>query len=604
MEEDNHLNTLEVLRCRLSYWLASALYELYPQVKLGLMQLTPDGFHLDFDLGQNNLSANDFDKLKIKLEDVIPVNSSIKQRDSLDLPNAISWAKNNQQDYLLEYFQSKAKNKTSLEDTQAPFSFLLFILLSCTNIGGDLGTGHLPVFKIMKIGGAYWQGDQSRPQLQRIWVVVFNRAEDLKDYLDKKQDSLIFDHRQIGKDQNLFMFSDLVGAGLPLWLENGAIIRRQLENFIVEEEIKRGYIHVYTPDIARLSLYEESGHYPYYRDSMYAPIDIEGKKFMLRPMTCPHHFQIYKQRPHSFRELPVRLAELAKLYRHEKSGELGGLMRIRSFTLADAHIICQPDQVEAELEAVLELIEDMAAIFGLVKDKDYSYRLSLGERGNSSKYFQDDQAWKKAEESLRQVLNKRADKFITAPDEAAFYGPKIDVQMINQAGKEETAFTVQYDFVMPERFNLTFVDKMNRLRRAVVIHRSSIGAIERLMAFLIEFYKGKFPVWLSPCQLKILTVNDSDDLIDLAQKLKQKALDQQIRVQIDITPHSIGKKIRQSQLESTPYVLVLGPQELATDIFNLRIRPDLSTVSDLKADQTYSFEEIIKALKSDIQQKH
>ena len=318
------------------------------------------------------------------------------------------------------------------------------------------------------------------------------------------------DHKKLGKELELFTIDETVGKGLPMLLPKGATIRRELERFIVDEEIRRGYQHVYTPDIARLELYIKSGHYPHYQDSMYAPIEIDDEKFMLRPMTCPHHFQLYLSRPHSYRELPMRIAEVAKLYRYEQSGELMGLQRARSFSLSDAHIICaSEEQAAEEISNALDLIEYTASVFGLTHGKDYHYRLSLGDRGNTEKYYENDAAWEKGESLLRGLLEKRGGGFVEAKNEAAFYGPKIDIQMKNVNGKEDTAFTVQYDFCMPDRFDLTYTGEDGTQKRAFVVHRSSIGAIERLMAFLIEHYAGAFPLWLSPVQAKVLPIGEA-----------------------------------------------------------------------------------------------
>src|SRR3989344_3964204 len=316
-------------------------------------------------------------------------------------------------------------------------------------------------------------------------------------------------HKKLGKELDLFAFSDSVGKGLPLFTPKGSVVRRELERFITDEEIKRGYLHVYTPDIAKLELYKKSGHYPHYKDSMYAPIEIDDEQFMLRPMTCPHHFELYLRKPVSYRELPMRIAELAKQYRFEQSGELMGLQRVRTFCLADAHIICaNEEQAVAEISMVLDLIEYVANVFDLELDRDYHYRLSLGDRANAEKYYKNDAAWEKGEEVLRTLLTKRGSNFVEAKDEAAFYGPKIDIQMKNVNGKEDTAFTVQYDFCMPDRFDLTYVGEDGKPHRAFVVHRSSIGAIERIMAFLIEKYAGAFPAWLAPVQVKVLSVSE------------------------------------------------------------------------------------------------
>lgn len=378
---------------------------------------------------------------------------------------------------------------------------------------------------------------------------------------DQNKDLNKNDHREIGKELDLFTFSDVVGKGLPLYTERGAAIRRELEKFVVEEELKRGYKHVITPDIAKLELYEKSGHYPYYKESMYSPIEIDEEKFMLRPMTCPHHFELYLAKPRSYRDLPMRIAELAKLYRYENSGNLVGLIRVRSFCLADSHIICaDKDQAKDEVLKVLDLIQFVAGKFGLKKGEDFWYRLSLGKRDDDKKYYKDDKAWDDAENVLREVLQNQEVKFYEAEDEAAFYGPKIDIQMKDKRGQENTAFTVQYDFVMPKRFKLVYIDKDNTEKEAVVIHRSSIGAIERIMAFLIEHYEGAFPTWLSPVQVKVLPIGERQN--EYAKKVFDKLLEEGIRVEMDQSNESLGKKIRDAKLQKVPYLLVIGDKEM------------------------------------------
>lgn len=386
-----------------------------------------------------------------------------------------------------------------------------------------------------------------------------------------------WDHKKLGRELDLFTFSDVVGKGLPLWTPKGAAIRRTLERFIVDEEIKRGYDHVYTPDIAKLDLYKKSGHYPYYKESMYSPIEIEDEEFMLRPMTCPHHFELFLDKPRSYRDLPIRYAELAKLYRFEKSGELMGLQRVRSFCLADAHIICTKDQAGSEINEVLDLIEYITGIFGLKHyesedDKgDYYFRLSLGDRKNEKKYYKDDAAWDHAEEILRSVLNKRGKVYTKeVSDEAAFYGPKIDIQMFNTNGKEDTAFTVQYDFVMPKRFNLEYTNEEGGKTEAVVVHRSSIGAIERIIAFLIEKYRGVFPVWLSPVQVKILPISEKH--LDYANDVFKSLKESRFRVELDDRAETLGNKIRNAQNEKVPYMLVLGDKEIENKEISIRNR--------------------------------
>jgi threonyl-tRNA synthetase len=378
------------------------------------------------------------------------------------------------------------------------------------------------------------------------------------------------DHKKLGKEMDLFAFSDSVGKGLPLFLPKGATMRRELERFIVDEEIRRGYLHVKTPDLAKLDLYRKSGHYPHYKDSMYAPIVIDDEEFMLRPMTCPHHFELFLSRPHSYRELPMRIAELAQLYRYEQSGELMGLQRVRTFCLADAHIICaSEEQAVEEVGRALDLIEYVAGVFGLKLGEDYSYRLSLGDRTNTEKYYKNDAAWEKSEDLLRKHLKSRGSKFVESKDEAAFYGPKIDVQMKNVNGKEDTAFTVQYDFCMPDRFDLTYTAEDGSQKRAFVVHRSSIGAIERIMAFLIEKYAGAFPLWLSPVQAKILPVSEKH--AEYAKKIAAELAAESIRVEVDDTD-SLGKRIRTAKMEKVPYLLVVGDQEVEAETATLESR--------------------------------
>ena len=402
------------------------------------------------------------------------------------------------------------------------------------------------------------------------------------------------DHKKLGRELGLFTFSDAVGKGLPLWLPRGATVRRELERWIVDEEIKRGYLHVYTPDIAKLELYRKSGHYPHYQDSMYAPIVIDDEEFMLRPMTCPHHFELYLNRPHSYRELPMRIAELAKLYRYEQSGELMGLQRVRSFCLADAHIICaSEEQAVEEIGKALDLIEYAASVFGLAYGTDYHYRLSLGDRANTEKYYKNDAAWEKGESLLRELLERRGADYVEAKDEAAFYGPKIDVQMKNVNGKEDTAFTVQYDFCMPDRFDLTYIGEDGTKKRAFVVHRSSIGAIERIVAFLIEKYGGAFPLWLAPVQVVVLPVSEKHAAYaaSVTSLLKAGGL----RVELDASNDSLGKRIRAAKTLKAPYTLVVGDEEVKNETGTLEARSGNK--------EALAVSEIMLRLKAEIESK-
>ncbi|HEY4502195.1 MAG TPA: threonine--tRNA ligase [Candidatus Paceibacterota bacterium] len=381
------------------------------------------------------------------------------------------------------------------------------------------------------------------------------------------------DHKKLGPELELFYIDQTVGKGLPMFLPKGTIVKRELERFVIEEETKRGYQHVSTPDLARLELYEKSGHYPHYKDSMYAPIEVDDEKFMLRPMTCPHHFQMFLQKPRSYRESPMRIAELAQLYRYEQSGELMGLIRTRNFCLADAHIICaNEEQAAQEVSGALDLIEHMNGVFGLKLGVDYRFRLSLGDRSNTEKYYKNDAAWEKGEDLLRKVMQKRGVEFEEAKDEAAFYGPKIDVQMKNVNGKEDTAFTVQYDFCMPDRFDLAYIGEDGQPHRAFVVHRSSIGSIGRTMAFLIEKYAGAFPTWLAPVQARILPIGEAH--IAFAQDTLERLKEAGVRAEVDQSGESLGKKIREAKTQKIPYLLVIGDQEVAAGTASLEGRTE------------------------------
>jgi threonyl-tRNA synthetase len=428
------------------------------------------------------------------------------------------------------------------------------------------------VVKLMSVAGAYWRGDEHRPMLQRIYGTAWPSQAELDAHLHRLEEARKRDHRVLGRDLDLFVFSDLVGKGLPLWTPKGAVVRRELERFIVDEEVKRGYQHVYTPDIGSLDLYRTSGHYPYYKDTMYAPITIDDEEFMLRPMTCPHHFALYTSRPHSYRDLPMRIAELGKCYRYEKSGELSGLMRVRGFCLADAHIIATREQAVACINEALDLIEYVASIWGLVAGEHFRYRLSLGDRADEGKYYKDDVAWDHAEGVLRDVLQERQAPCYEAGDEAAFYGPKIDVQMRNVHGKEETAFTVQYDFVMPKRFELRYIDAAGQEREPIVIHRSSIGAVERIIAFLIEHYAGAFPVWLAPVQARIIPIADRH--VPYARRVAGQLEAAGLRADVDDSSNRMNQKIRSAQVQKVPYMLVCGDRDVEVDKVSVRLRTE------------------------------
>src|SRR3989339_1386842 len=548
---------METIRHSLSHILASAVKELYPGAKFGIGPAIENGFY--YDVAAEALAEADLPKIEAKMRELIKQNLAFAKK-SVSKIMAKKLFKG--QSYKLELIK-ELPGKTATTYTTGEFLDL------CAGPHVK-STKEIPIdgFKLTKVAGAYWRGSEKNAMLTRIYGLAFETKKELDDYLLLQQEAGKRDHRILGQKLGLFVFSDLVGKGLPLFTEKGSIIRRELEKFVINEEIKRGYQHVYTPELAKVELYKTSGHYPYYKESMYPVMKIDDEEFILRPMTCPHHFQLYASQPRSYKELPFRIAELAKQFRYEKSGELTGLIRVRSFCLADAHIICQKDAALNEIKEVFDLIEYVAQRLGLKVGVDYRYRLSLGDRKDGKKYYKDDAAWASAENILRKVLVERKSPFFEAKNEAAFYGPKIDVQMKNFSGKEETAFTIQYDFVMPKRFKLTYVDKDGQEKEPVVIHRSSIGAIERTIAFLLEHYAGALPFWLSPVQVCVIPIADRH--LEYAQKVKNELKD--FRVEINDEQETLGKKIREAEMQKIPYILVVGDKEIASNAVGVRER--------------------------------
>lgn len=542
---------LKNLRHTTSHLLAAAVLDLYPDTKITIGPATDNGFYYDFEFTKP-ISEDDLPKIEKKMQEILPTWDKVTHREVTANEARVIFRNNPYKLELIDEIDEKGEKIT---------------LYKVGDFEDLVQDGHLEnpakeigAFKLLSLAGAYWRGSEKNKMLTRIYGTAFSTQKELDEYLKDQEEAKENDHKKLGQELDLFTFSDTVGKGLPLFTPKGSVIRRELERFIVDEELKRGYQHVYTPDIAHVALYEKSGHYPYYKDSMYAPIEDEDDKFMLRPMTCPHHFELYLAHPHSYKELPVRYAELAHLYRYEKSGELAGLQRVRTFTLADAHIIAREDQAEDEINGVLDLIEYCARIFHLEIGKDFHYRLSLGDRKDSKKYFKDDAAWEKAENTLRKVLKSRKSPFVEAEGEAAFYGPKIDVQMKNVNGKEDTAFTVQYDFVMPKRFDLKYINDRGEEEQAIVIHRSSIGALERVMAFLIEKYGGNFPLWLAPVQVAVLPISEKTE--EYSRNIVKKLQQNGIRTELDITSDPLGAKIRRSTLQKIPLLCIIGEKEV------------------------------------------
>jgi threonyl-tRNA synthetase len=549
---------LDMMRHSTAHVMAEAVQSMFPDAKFGIGPTIEDGFYYDFELPRA-LSPDDLPVIEAKMKEIVKANVPFIKSTATKEEARKLFAN---QPYKLELMEELPGDEVTIY-RQGNFTDM------CRGPHIKYSAG-IKAFKLMTIAGAYWRGSEKHPMLQRIYGIAFNNQKELDAYLVAQEEIKKRDHRKLGKDLDLFVFSDLVGKGLPIFTEKGSIIRRTLERFVVDEEIKRGYKHIYTPELANVDLYRKSGHYPYYKDTMYPVMKVDEEELILRPMTCPHHYQYYSAKPRSYRELPFRIAELAKQFRYEKSGELTGLMRVRSFCLADSHIICQKEQAVSEINQVLDLIEYVAGVLGYKVGTDYRYRLSLGDRNDTKKYYKDDEAWDFAENVLREILKQRKANFFEAGNEAAFYGPKIDIQMKNVSGKEDTAFTVQYDFVGPKRFELRYIDSDGKEKEPIVIHRSSIGAIERTMAFLIEHYAGAFPVWLSPVQVMVVPISDKN--LEYAAKVEAelKAID--VRVQVDNRNERMNQKIREAQLQKIPYMLVVGDKEAAENKVAVRLR--------------------------------
>ena len=557
MKKEN--KNLKAMRHSAEHVLTQAMIKLYPGLKMAMGPATEDGFYFDFDYSRP-INEKDFKKIEKEMRRIINKDLPFKKQ-VVEVSEARKLFKGNpyKQEWLDEIEQRK--EKAVIYRTGDEFTDLC---------GGPhvKSTSKIGAFKLLSVAGAYWHGDEKNKMLTRIYGTAFETKKELDEYIKMQKEAKKRDHRKLGKELDLFVFAEEVGPGLPLLTEKGATIRRKLERFVIDEEIKRGYKHVYTPDLAKVKLYEISGHYPYYKDTMYPVMKVDDDELILRPMACPHHFMLFKSKPRSYKELPLKIAEVAKLYRYEKSGELTGLMRVRSFCLADSHIFCREGQAASVIKEVIDLINFVAKTLKLKKGKDYWFRLSLGDPKNKEKYYDDPKNWKQGEKILKNVLEKMKVPYVVAKDEAVFYGPKIDVQMKNVAGKEDTAFTVQYDFYMPVRFKLQYINEKGEKEQPIVVHRSSIGSLERTMAFLIEHYAGNFPLWLAPEQIWVIPVGVKHK--KYAKSIAKELAENDFRYQLKDENESVSKKIRNGEMQKIPYLLVVGDEELKSKSVRIR----------------------------------
>ena len=543
-----------------SHIMAQAIKRLYGDVKLTIGPAIENGFYYDFDT-EKHFSEEDFEKIEEEMKKIIKEDLPI-ERYSLPREEAIKFMKENDEPYKVELIEELPEGEEISFYKQGEFVDL------CA--GPHLmSTGKVKVVKLLSASGAYWRGNENNKMLQRVYGISFPKKSQLEDYLNLLQEAKERDHRKIGKELDLFMTHELVGSGLPMYLPDGATIRRILERYIQDKEIELGYKHVYTPSLANVELYKTSGHWDHYKEDMFPVMKMDNEEMVLRPMNCPHHMLIYKNKLHSYRDLPIRIGELAHDFRYEASGSVCGLERVREMCQNDAHLFVTPEQIQSEISEVVKLILAVYEDFGF---ENYSFRLSLRDKNDKHKYFDDDEMWESAESQLRDTLKALNLDFYEAEGEAAFYGPKLDVQIKSALGHDVTISTCQLDFLLPERFKLTYIGEDGKEHRPVVIHRAILGSSDRFMAFLIEETKGALPLWLAPTQAKILPISDAQ--LEYARKIEAEYRKAGIRIEVDDRNEKIGYKIREAQLRKIPYMLVVGDKEIEANAVAVRSRKE------------------------------
>ncbi|MGE7587114.1 threonine--tRNA ligase [Peribacillus sp. NPDC101480] len=573
-------DALEVLRHSTAHLMAQAIKRLYKNAKFGVGPVIEGGFYYDMDL-EESLTPEDLPLIEKEMKKIVNENLEIS-RIEVSRDEAISRFKEIGDEYKLELIDAIPADQQVTLYEQGEFFDL------CRGIHVP-STGKIKEFKLLSIAGAYWRGDSKNKMLQRIYGTAFYKKEDLAEHLRFLEEAKERDHRKIGKELNLFMSSQKVGQGLPMWLPKGATIRRTIERYIVDKEERLGYDHVYTPVMGSVDLYKTSGHWDHYQDGMFPVMEMENEQLVLRPMNCPHHMMVYKNSIHSYRELPIRIAELGLMHRYEMSGALSGLQRVRGMTLNDAHIFVRPDQIKEEFKRVVNLVLEVYKDFDI---KDYSFRLSYRDPQDTEKYFDDDDMWEKAQSMLKGAMDELGLDYFEAEGEAAFYGPKLDVQVRTALGKDETLSTVQLDFLLPERFDLNYVGEDGKQHRPVVIHRGVVSTMERFVAYLIEEYKGAFPTWLAPIQAQVIPVSPEVHL-DYAKEVQEKLKAQGIRVDLDTRDEKIGYKIREAQMQKIPYMLVVGDNEAKEGSVNVRKYGEQKS-------ETIAFEDFVSAIKAEV----
>ena len=555
---------LETLRHSTAHVMAAAVLDLFPGTVIGIGPATDEGFYYDFGF-QDRLLPEQLPKIEARMHEIVQAGTPFV-KEEVPRADAVALFERLHQPLKVELIEEKVTEPTARLYRTGDFVDLC--------LGPHVpSAGQLGAFRLLSIAGAYWKGSEKNQQLTRIYGTAFPTQAELDQHLKMLEEAAKRDHRKLGKELDLFLIDEMVGRGLPLLTPKGAAVRHQMEEFILRLERRQGYEHVKTPDIARLELYKVSGHLERYRDSMYAPSEIEDEEWQLRPMNCPHHIRLFQRKPLSFRDLPVRIAELGTVYRYEKSGEVSGLIRVRAFTINDAHIFCRPDQLNVEFERVIQLILQVYRAFGIT---DFYFRLSLRDEV-SNKWMGDPAVWERAQDAAREALRASGHPFVEAPGEAAFYGPKLDVQIKDAIGREFSLSTNQIDFLLPERFGLEYVTSEQTMERPVMLHRAPIGSMERFMAYLIEHYGGAFPVWLAPVQLVFIPIADRH--LEAVTKLAERFRNRDLRVEVDGKAERMQAKIRNAQLQKVPYMAVVGDKELEAGTLNIRRREGGDQVS-------------------------
>ena len=579
IKEDKNLS---VLNHSCAHLMAQAVKHLYPNAKFWVGPVVEEGFYYDMDLGDIVLTDEDIEKISKEMKKIAKdgkkiIRHEISKQEALEMfkedPYKIDLIKNMPEDEVISCY------------SQGDFTDL------CRGPHVD-NVKMLKNFKLLKFSGAYYKGDSKNKVLQRIYGVCFDTPEALEQHLSELEDAKARDHRKLGKDLGIFMFSDLVGKGLPMWLPNGFIVRRALVDYIMDKEISLGYQHVMTPSLGNVELYKTSGHWDHYKDDMFPKMELDDEAYVLRPMNCPHHMMMFKNRLHSYRDLPIRIAEIANDFRYEASGAVCGIERTRAFTQNDSHIFCRPDQIESEVKGVIDLILDVYKDFGF---KDFKFRLSLRDTKNVDKYFGNDELWEKSENALRTILKNTGHEYYEAEGEAAFYGPKIDVQVRSAIGHDVTLSTVQLDYQLPERFELEYINEDNEKVRPVVIHRAILGSLDRFIAFLLEETKGYLPLWLAPHQVNIIPVNNNYHL-EYAKEVENSLRKNGIRVSLDDREEKVGYKMREAIMSKNPYILVLGDNETKDRTVTYR-------TSQSEEKVTITLDEFVSKVKEEIENK-